>query len=224
MNKILIAPSILSADLAGLGRAVKAVEAAGAALIHVDIMDGRFVPNLTFGPGLIEALKKTTSLPIDVHLMVEDPDRFIKPFAEAGAAWMSFHVEATPHLNRLTAMIKEMGCRAGVALNPATPLNTLDDILTDVDFILLMSVNPGWGGQKFIASARARIRRLRASLDEVNPGAAIEVDGGINLDNARGLMEDGMSVVVAGSAVFDSPDPAAAVASLVRTATSVRRK
>lgn len=224
MNKILLAPSVLSADFARLGEAVKLAESAGADLIHLDIMDGHFVPNLTFGPGLTAALKKITSLPLDVHLMVENPARFVQPFAEAGAEWISVHVEATAHLNRLTAMIKEFGCRAGVVLNPATPLVSIEEIMGDIDFVLLMSVNPGWGGQDFIPSIRKKIRKLRSQLDDVNPSAHIEVDGGIKLDNARELMEDGMSVVVAGSAIFNAPDPAAAVAEFKKIISLVQKE
>jgi len=224
LNKILLAPSVLSADFARLGEAVKLAESAGADLIHLDIMDGHFVPNLTFGPGLTAALKKITSLPLDVHLMVENPARFVQPFAEAGAEWISVHVEATAHLNRLTAMIKEFGCRAGVVLNPATPLVSIEEIMGDIDFVLLMSVNPGWGGQDFIPSIRKKIRKLRSQLDDVNPSAHIEVDGGIKLDNARELMEDGMSVVVAGSAIFNAPDPAAAVAEFKKIISLVQKE
>ncbi len=222
MREALIAPSILSADQARMGESVRMVEAAGADLLHVDIMDGHFVPNLTFGPGLVSALKKVVKIPLDVHLMVDDPGSMIGPFADAGADWISVHAEATPHLDRMIGLIKEKGCRAGVALNPATPLSVLEEVIGRADFILLMTVNPGWGGQGFIPTMRDKIRRLRDMLSRTGSGAGLEVDGGVKLDNARVLMEDGMNIVVAGSAVFDAPDPAAAVAEFKRIARTIR--
>jgi len=208
---VLIAPSILSADFSRLGEAVKMAEDAGADLIHVDIMDGHFVPNLTLGPGLVAAIRRETSLPIDVHLMVENPRAFVPLFHEAGADWISIHVEATAHLHKDLAMIRALGRKAGVALNPATPLGSIDEVLTELDFVLIMSVNPGWGGQSFIPSCRDKIRRLRDRIRAARLTVPIEVDGGIKLDNVEDILRAGMEVVVAGSAVYDAPDPAAVI-------------
>jgi ribulose-phosphate 3-epimerase len=208
---VLIAPSILSADFSRLGEAVKLAEDAGADLIHVDIMDGHFVPNLTLGPGLVAAIRRETSLPIDVHLMVENPRAFVPLFHEAGADWISIHVEATAHLHKDLAMIRALGRKAGVALNPATPLGSIDEVLTELDFVLIMSVNPGWGGQSFIPSCRDKIRRLRDRIRAARLTVPIEVDGGIKLDNVEDILRAGMEVVVAGSAVYDAPDPAAVI-------------
>ena len=208
---VLIAPSILSADFSRLGEAVKLAEDAGADLIHVDIMDGHFVPNLTLGPGLVAAIRRETSLPIDVHLMVENPRAFVPLFHEAGADWISIHVEATAHLHKDLAMIRALGRKAGVALNPATPIGSIDEVLTELDFVLIMSVNPGWGGQSFIPSCRDKIRRLRDRIRAARLTVPIEVDGGIKLDNVEDILRAGMEVVVAGSAVYDAPDPAAVI-------------
>lgn len=220
---IRIAPSILSADFARLGEAVRTAEAAGADLIHVDIMDGHFVPNLTIGPAAVAALRRETRLPLDVHLMVEEPRRFVPLFRDAGADWISFHAEASAHLHKDVALIRELGAKAGLALNPATPLSVLDEILPDADFVLLMSVNPGWGGQSFIPSVRAKIRSLRDNLRGRGLGADIEVDGGVKLANLADLAADGMTVAVAGSAVYAAPDPAAAVRSLKAAAAAFAR-
>lgn len=220
---IRIAPSILSADFSRLGDAVRLAEAAGADLVHVDVMDGRFVPNLTIGPAVVAALRRATRLPLDVHLMVEEPRRFIPLFHEAGADWISFHAEASAHLHKDVALIRELGRKAGLALNPATPLAALDEILPDLDFVLLMSVNPGWGGQSFIPGARAKIRALRDRIRSRGLAADIEVDGGIKLDNLPDLLADGVTVAVAGSAVFAAPDPAAAIRDLKAAAAAFSR-
>jgi ribulose-phosphate 3-epimerase len=206
-----IAPSILSADFTEIAAAVETVEKAGADIIHIDIMDGHFVPNLTLGPRLVASLKSKTSLPLDIHLMVEHPRAFIPLFREAGADWISFHAEASAHLHKDISLIKELGGKAGLALNPATPIDVMKEIIGDLDFVLLMSVNPGWGGQQFIPSCRKKIRTLRDWICREGLATPIEVDGGINLDNMEDLILQGMDVVVAGSAVFDAPDPAAAL-------------
>ena len=207
----LIAPSILSADFACIGEAVALAEKAGADLIHIDVMDGHFVPNLTLGPQLVASLRKMTRLPLDVHLMIENPRAFIPAFAEAGADWISFHQEASAHLHKDVSLIRELGRKAGLALNPATPLDVLEEILPDLDFVLLMSVNPGWGGQRFIPSSRKKIRSLAATIRERGLGVLIEVDGGVNLANFEDLTADGTGVLVAGSAIYGAPDPAGVI-------------
>jgi ribulose-phosphate 3-epimerase len=207
----LIAPSILSADFARLEDAVRLVESAGADFVHVDVMDGHFVPNLTFGPRLVERLKAATRLPLDVHLMVSRPDIVAPWFIEAGADWISIHAEASPHLHRDVAAVKAAGRKAGVVLNPATPLAALDEILPELDYVLLMCVNPGRGSQPFIASSRAKIRSLRRKIQERRLAALIEIDGGVNLDNIAGLAADGAQIFVTGNAVFGAPDPAVVV-------------
>jgi len=202
---IKIAPSILSADFARLGEQVRSAEAAGADWVHVDVMDGRFVPNITIGPLVVEALRPVTRLPLDVHLMIEDPDRYVGDFARAGADIITVQVEACPHLHRTVQRIKENGAKAGVTLNPATSLETLREVLPDLDLALVMSVNPGFGGQSYIPSSTPKIARLRAMLDEIGSGAALEVDGGIKASNALEAVQAGATVLVAGSAVFGGP-------------------
>ena len=208
---IQIAPSLLSADFSRLADAAHMVEKAGADLIHVDVMDGHFVPMLTFGPAHVAALKKVTALPLDVHLMVDNPSAMIPLFAEAGADWISIHVEAAPHLHRDVSAICRAGRKAGVVLNPATPLTALEAILPDADFVLLMSVNPGRGSQPFIEASHERIRLLRRRIDERGLRTLVEIDGGVNLENFERLCEDGAQVFVAGNAVFGSPDPAGVI-------------
>ncbi len=211
---VLIAPSILSADFARLGQAVRMAEEAGADLIHVDIMDGHFVPNLTLGPQLVADIRRETSLPIDVHLMVENPRAFVPLFHEAGADWISIHVEATAHLHKDLSLIRSLGRKAGAVLNPATPLGALEEVLGELDYVLIMSVDPGWGGQSFIPACREKIRRLRDWIRAEKLAVPIEVDGGLKLDNVEDIIRAGMEIVVAGSAVFDAPDPAAAIRAL----------
>lgn len=210
----LIAPSILSADFARLADEVAAVERAGADLLHVDVMDGHFVPNLTVGPPIVEALKKVTKLPLDIHLMITNADAFIQEFAEAGADYLTVHVEACPHLHRTVQSIKEHGVKAGVTLNPATPIASLQEILPDVDLVLIMSVNPGFGGQKFIPSALNKVAAARAMLDRIHSRALLEVDGGIKAENASQVVAAGATVLVAGSAIFSQRDYAGTIAAL----------
>ena len=209
-----IAPSILSADFAALGSAVAAAEAGGADLIHVDVMDGHFVPNLTIGPPVVAALHRVTGLPLDVHLMITDPDRYLDRFADAGAAAVSVHVETTPHLHRTLGHIRSRGMRAGVALNPATAVSTLSEVAGEVDFVLVMSVDPGFGGQTFIPGSVAKIARVRRLLDEAGNRAPVEVDGGVDRGNAARVVEAGAEILVAGAAIFGTPDVPAAVRGL----------
>jgi ribulose-phosphate 3-epimerase len=204
---IQLAPSILSADFARIGEAVRLAENAGADVIHIDVMDGHFVPNLTLGPQAVAAIKKVTRLPLDVHLMVERPGDFVPLFVEAGADWISVHLEASRHLHRDISLIRESGRRAGAALNPATPLLLLADILPDLDYVLLMSVNPGFGGQKFVEATHQKISQLRGWIAERRLDIPIEVDGGVNPENVEGLIDDGASILVMGAAVFRSADP-----------------
>ena len=201
-----IAPSILAADFSKLGDEIKAVEQAGADWIHVDVMDGHFVPNITIGPLVVEAVRKVTELPLDVHLMVEDADKYIKDFAFAGADILTVHVEACPHLNRTINYIKEQDVRAGVVLNPSTSLSCLEEILHEIDMVLLMSVNPGFGGQKFITSLLDKTLNLRQVMDQYEQEFDLQVDGGIKAENAGELKEAGANVLVAGSAIFNSAD------------------
>ena len=213
-----IAPSILSADFAHLARDIAAVEAGGADLIHVDVMDGHFVPNITIGPPVVRAVKRVATRPLDVHLMITDPDRYLEAFVEAGAAMLSVHVEVLPHLHRTLDAIKRLGAQAGAVLNPSTPVHALEEVARDVDFVLVMSVNPGFGGQRFIPGSVDKIRRVRALLDRAGSAAPIEVDGGIDRDTVRGVVEAGASILVAGNAVFGGGHPEAAVRALRETA------
>ena len=201
-----IAPSILSADFLRLGEEIKAAEAAGADLVHIDVMDGNFVPNITIGPAIVEAVKAVTALPLDVHLMIERPDRYLDDFINAGADYLAVHYEASVHLHRTIQQIKEKGKIAGVSLNPATPLWSLEDILPDIDFVLLMSVNPGFGGQKYIPHSTDKIRMLKNMLGEKGLPALIEVDGGVSPENAGVVAAAGADILVMGSAFFHSKD------------------
>ncbi|HTL03120.1 MAG TPA: ribulose-phosphate 3-epimerase [Vicinamibacterales bacterium] len=215
---VLIAPSILSADFAALGASIEAVQKGGADLIHVDVMDGHFVPNITIGPVVTRAVKRVAKVPLDVHLMISDPDRYAEAFAEAGASMISVHVEVLPHLHRSIGFLKGLGVKAGVVLNPSTPVVALEDVAGDVDFVLVMSVNPGFGGQKFIPRSEQKVRAVRALLDQAGNRAPVEIDGGIDLANISLVAQAGVEIVVAGSAIFGAPDPAAATAALKRAA------
>jgi len=218
MNNKMIAPSILSADFSRLGEDIKAVEAAGADVIHVDVMDGHFVPNITIGPLVVKAVRKVTDLPLDVHLMISDADSYIEDFANAGADWITVHVEACPHLHRTIDQIRAMGKKAGAVLNPATSLTTLDQILPDLDLVMLMSVNPGFGGQSFIESSLGKIKKLRQMLDNIGSKAGIEVDGGVSPATIARITEAGANIFVAGSAVFGQDDYQASIGELKRLA------
>lgn len=213
-----IAPSILSADFSRLGDEIRAVEAAGADYIHIDVMDGHFVPNITIGPLVVEAARRITQLPLDVHLMIESPDTYIADFAAAGADIIVVHAEAVRHLHRTVQLIKSLGKKAGVSLNPATPLNVLDYVLNDLDLVLLMTVNPGFGGQSFIEACIPKIQGLRAMLDRHGSDAELEVDGGVKAANIARISHAGADVFVAGSAVFGSGDYAATIGEMKRLA------
>ncbi|MVN89662.1 ribulose-phosphate 3-epimerase [Mucilaginibacter aquatilis] len=213
--KHLIAPSILAADFANLQRDIEMINESDAQWIHVDIMDGLFVPNISFGFPVVEAVNKHAKKPLDVHLMIVDPDRYLKAFADAGAAVITVHVEATTHLHRTIRAIKELGCKAGVALNPHTPVNQLEDIIEDIDLALIMSVNPGFGGQKFINNTYKKIVQLKAMATSKNPDLLIEIDGGVNLQNAPQLLAAGANVLVAGNFVFSSNNQLATIKELV---------
>jgi ribulose-phosphate 3-epimerase len=201
-----LAPSILAADFSALGACIAAAERGGADLIHVDVMDGHFVPNLSVGPPVVRSIRRVATVPLDVHLMIEDPDRFIPAFAEAGASLISVHVEALPHLHRTIGLIKALGLKAGVALNPSTPVGSLEEVAADVDFVLVMTVNPGFGGQTYIARSASKVQAMRALLDEAGNPAPIEVDGGIDEQTVGGIVSAGADWIVAGSAVFGSQD------------------
>jgi ribulose-phosphate 3-epimerase len=209
-----IAPSILSADFSRLGEEIKAIEAAGADYVHIDVMDGHFVPNITIGPLIVDAVRKVTDLPLDVHLMIENPDLYIADFAKAGADIIVVHQEATAHLHRTVQLIKSLGKRAGVSINPATPVNTLDVILDDIDLVLVMTVNPGFGGQSFIRSGLEKIAALRSEIDRRGLSVELEVDGGVKVDNIAEIAAAGADVFVAGSAVFGADDYTAVIKAL----------
>jgi len=212
---VILAPSILSADFGRLAEQIAGAERGGAGVVHVDVMDGHFVPNITVGPVVVKSLRRSTRLPLDVHLMIEEADRHIDAFVDAGASWISVHVEAMPHLQRGVARLRERGVRAGVALNPATPLSSLDEILPELDYVLVMSVNPGFGGQAFLPSSLDKLRRLRQQVRERRLATQIEVDGGVDAGNAPALVEAGADILVAGSAVFGQGDPESAARRLV---------
>jgi ribulose-phosphate 3-epimerase len=215
---IKIAPSILSADFARLGQQLAETEAAGADYIHVDVMDGHFVPNITIGPLIVEATRRSTRLPLDVHLMIEAPERYIETFAKAGADILTVHVETCPHLHRTLQQIKATGRRAGVSLNPATPVSAVEDVVEDLDLLLIMTVNPGFGGQTFIERGLRKVRQARALLDQRGAGAELEVDGGINAAWAKPVAAAGGNVLVAGSAVYGASDGIAAAIARLRAA------
>ena len=211
---ILIAPSILAANFAALGEAIARGEAGGADLIHVDVMDGHFVPNLTVGIPVVASLRKVAKVPLDVHLMIEEPDRYAEDFVTAGAARLSVHVEVLPHLHRSLQFIKSLGAKAGAAINPSTPVSALEEVAGDLDHVLVMSVNPGFGGQTFIPRSESKIRAIRAMLDAAGNSAPIEVDGGVDSSNVGRLVAAGASIFVAGAAIFGAPDPAEATRAL----------
>jgi len=213
-RRVIIAPSVLAADFSRLGEEVRAVEAAGADWMHLDVMDGHFVPNLTIGPGIVKAIDRVTNLPLDVHLMIDNPADFIEEFAKAGADYLVVHQEGQPHLHRLVGRIRELGVKAGVALNPSTPLSTLADILPEIDLLLIMSVNPGFGGQSFIPGVLAKLRAAREMIDRVNPAVLLEIDGGIKTDNAAAVRKAGVDAIVSGSGIYGHKDYQAMIAGL----------
>ena len=215
-----IAPSILSCDFSRLGAEIKAVEAGGADWIHVDVMDGHFVPNITIGPVITEGARRATALPLDVHLMIKDPDRYLEAFAKAGADWITVHAEACTHLHRTLTHIRELGVRAGVALNPGTPLASISDVLSCIDLLLVMSVNPGFGGQSYIMNSTKKLRQARALLDSVGSPAELQVDGGVDAANIAEVVAAGATVIVAGSAVYGHPEGATKGVQALRLAVS----
>ncbi|MBI5492739.1 MAG: ribulose-phosphate 3-epimerase [Deltaproteobacteria bacterium] len=219
-----ISPSILSADFTRLKDELKAIEAAGADYVHVDVMDGHFVPNITIGPFVVEAIKKATRLPLDVHLMIEEPERYIDDFAKAGSSIVTVHVEATRHLHKVVQMIRDKGLKAGVSLNPATPVHTLDDIIGDVDLVLIMSVNPGFSGQGFIPSALKKIEAVRRMIGETGRAIELEVDGGIKVNNIKEAALAGADVFVSGSGVFGTNDYGKTIEAMRKEISPVRLK
>lgn len=214
MKSLQIAPSILSADFSRLGEEVQAVEQAGADVIHIDVMDGHFVPNITIGPLVVDAVRKVTKLPLDVHLMITNPDQYIEAFSAAGADWITVHVEACTHLHRTLGLIRGLGKKAGVVLNPATPIGSLECVLDDIDLVMLMTVNPGFGGQSFIRSSLDKISQLRQMLDRVNPEIGIEVDGGVSPATIGDVARAGANIFVAGSAIYGQEDYAVVIQQL----------
>jgi ribulose-phosphate 3-epimerase len=214
MRSLRLAPSILAADFANLAHEIAAAERGGADLIHVDVMDGHFVPNITIGPPVVKSIRRVTNIPLDVHLMIEDPDRYLDDFAQAGANYISVHVEVVPHLHRTISEIKRLGLKAGAVLNPSTPVVSLENVAGDVDYVLVMSVNPGFGAQSFIPRSIAKIRDVRALLDRAGNAAPVEVDGGIDRRTIGSVVSAGADMLVAGNAVFGTPDPAQAVRDL----------
>lgn len=217
-----IAPSILSADFARLGEQIEAVKSGGASMLHIDVMDGRFVPNISIGVPVVRSLRATTDLLLDCHLMIEDPDRYVPAFIEAGANMVSVHEEACSHLDRSVRLIKNLGAEAGVVLNPATPVHLLDDVLETVDFVLIMSVNPGFGGQQFLPNSIDKIRRIKQVREDQKLGFRIEIDGGVNLSNLPEIVEAGCDIVVAGTTIFGTEDPQAALERMRRTVDEMR--
>jgi ribulose-phosphate 3-epimerase len=212
---VILAPSILAADFSHLAEEIARAERGGAAVIHVDVMDGHFVPNITLGPPVVKSIRKATSLPLDCHLMIEDADRYLDAFVDAGADWVSVHVEAVPHLQRAVAHLAKRGAKPGVVLNPATPLSTLEEILPEVHHVLIMSVNPGFGGQTFIPSSLDKVRRLKAMIGARGLATRIEIDGGVHAGNVKEVVAAGVEVVVAGSAVFGEGDVTAAARRMI---------
>lgn len=220
-NSLKLAPSILTADFGNLAAAIHAIDEGGADYVHLDVMDGRFVPNISFGFKMVETVRSLTKLPLDVHLMIEEPDRYLAEFAQSGASLITVHAEACVHLHRTVQRITELGCRAGVAINPATPIEALREIVPFVDMILVMSVNPGYGGQRFIETSTNKLRRMRKVLDELNPLCELEVDGGVDVHNIDDVIRAGANVVVVGSAVYNTRNtPAANLAALRKAASS----
>ncbi len=215
---IKIAPSILNADLWRLGEEIRKVEEAGAHLIHIDVMDGHFVPNISMGVPLVQSLKGRTKLPLDVHIMVSDPERYAPVFVEAGADILTFHIEATPHANRVIQSVRKLGAKVGIVLNPATPLSTIEYVLEDVDMVLLMAVNPGFGGQKFLSFVLKKIKALRKMIEDMGLDVDIEVDGGIGPTNIKEVVRAGANVIVVGSAIFSASDPSERVRLLIKLA------
>jgi ribulose-phosphate 3-epimerase len=210
-----IAPSLLSADFSKLQEDIALVEEGGADVLHVDVMDGHFVPNITFGPFIVKAIKKCASIPLDVHLMIENPERYVEDFAKAGSDYITVHVEACTHIHRVLQQIKATGAKAGVSLNPGTPLSSIEEVLGDVDLILIMSVNPGFGGQSFIEGALDKIKRLRAMLSERGlDHVEIEIDGGVKLENIAKVAEAGVDIFVSGSGIYKAPDPKKMIADM----------
>jgi ribulose-phosphate 3-epimerase len=215
---VILAPSILAVDFGRLAEEMARAERGGAGMFHLDVMDGHFVPNLTMGPAIVQAARRATRLPLDVHLMIEDADRYVDAFADAGANWISLHVEAMPHLQRTVARLRERGIKAGVALNPATPLGAVEEILPELDYVLVMSVNPGFGGQKFLPASLDKVRRLRDGLSRRGLAPLVEVDGGVDEGNVKALVDAGADVLVAGTAVFGKGDPESSARRLLEAA------